>query len=110
MMFNARADRESERQFISPPFANTNADNGLSSRKPIPPGLHFYSTNLLGFRFAPRIRDLANRRLYTAAKAKRYLAPQPFIGGAINLRQLLASGQRSYGLVAPSAWARWPHR
>jgi TnpA family transposase len=46
--------------------------------------------HLLGFRFAPRIRDLADRRLYTAEKAKRYPALQPFIGGTINLKQLLA--------------------
>ena len=45
---------------------------------------------LLGFRFAPRIRDLADRRLYTAEKAKRYPMLQPFIGGTINLKQLLA--------------------
>jgi TnpA family transposase len=45
---------------------------------------------LLGFRFAPRIRDLADRRLYTAEKAKRYPTLQPFIGGTINLKQLLA--------------------
>ena len=46
--------------------------------------------HLLGFRFAPRIRDLADRRLYTAEKAKRYPTLQPFIGGTINLKQLLA--------------------
>jgi TnpA family transposase len=45
---------------------------------------------LLGFRFAPRVRDLADRRLYTAEKAKRYPTLQPFIGGTINLKQLLA--------------------
>ena len=38
----------------------------------------------------PRIRDLADRRLYTAEKAKRYPSLQPFIGGTINLKQLLA--------------------
>jgi TnpA family transposase len=46
--------------------------------------------HLLGFRFAPRIRDLPDRRLYTAEKAKRYPTLQPFIGGRINLKQLLA--------------------
>ena len=46
--------------------------------------------HLLGFRFAPRIRDLADRRLYTAEKAKRNPTLQPFIGGTINLKQLLA--------------------
>jgi TnpA family transposase len=66
----------------------------------------FALCHFLGFRFAPRIRDLADRRLYTAEKAKRYPTLQPFIGGTINLKQLLPSGQRSCGLVAPSAWAR----
>ncbi len=46
--------------------------------------------HLLGFRFARRIRDLADRRLYTAEKAKRYPTLRPFIGGTINLKQLLA--------------------
>jgi hypothetical protein len=47
--------------------------------------------HLLGFRFAPRIRDLVDRRLYTAEKTKRYPTLQPFIGGTINLKQLLES-------------------
>jgi hypothetical protein len=38
--------------------------------------------HLLSFRFASRIRDLADRRLYTAEKAKRYSTLQPFIGGS----------------------------
>ena len=46
--------------------------------------------HLLGFRFAPRIRDLADRRLYTAENAKSYPTLLPFVGGTINLKQLLA--------------------
>jgi TnpA family transposase len=46
--------------------------------------------HLLGFRFAPRIRDLTDRRLYTAENAKFYPMLLPFIGGTINLKQLLA--------------------
>jgi hypothetical protein len=46
--------------------------------------------NLLGFRFAPRLRDLADRRLYTAENAKSYPMLVPFIGGTISLKQLLA--------------------
>src|SRR6516165_3116816 len=46
--------------------------------------------HLLGFRFAPRIRDLADRRLYTVENAKSYPTLLPFIGGTINLKQLLA--------------------
>jgi TnpA family transposase len=44
----------------------------------------------LGFRFAPRIRDLADRRLYVPDKAKLYPSLLPFIGGTINLKQALA--------------------
>jgi hypothetical protein len=46
--------------------------------------------NLLGFRFAPRLRDLADRRLYTAENAKSYPMLVPFIGGTISLKQLFA--------------------
>ena len=46
--------------------------------------------HLLGFRFAPRLRDLADRRLYTAENAKSYPMLAPFIGGTINLKQLVA--------------------
>jgi TnpA family transposase len=34
--------------------------------------------HLLGFRFAPRIRDLADRRLYTVKNAKSYPVLVPF--------------------------------
>jgi TnpA family transposase len=46
--------------------------------------------HLLGFRFAPRIRDLADRRLYVPDKAKLYPSLLPFIGGTINVKQILA--------------------
>jgi len=46
--------------------------------------------HLLGFRFAPRIRDLADRRLYTVENAKSYPTLLPFIGDTINLKQSLA--------------------
>ena len=53
--------------------------------------------HLLGFRFATRIRDLADRRLYTAENAKSYPMLLPFIGGTINLKQLLSQwSERSF--------------
>ena len=61
--------------------------------------------HLLGFRFAPRIRDLADRRLYVPDKARLYPSLLPFIGGTINLKQIL-SGRRSCGSLLPSALAR----
>jgi TnpA family transposase len=39
---------------------------------------------LLGFRFAPRIRDLADKRLYVPGKATQWPALSPLIGASIN--------------------------
>ena len=70
--------------------------------------------HLLGFRFAPRIRDLADRRLYVADGHADYAALKPMIGGVVNLRvveenwneilRLAASIQA--GTVAPSGLLR----
>lgn len=43
---------------------------------------------LLGFRFAPRIRDLADRRLYTMRPPSAYQTLEPFIGGRINVKRI----------------------
>ena len=40
--------------------------------------------HLLGFRFAPRIRDLADCRLHVNEPLKRYPTLSPLIGGGIN--------------------------
>ncbi len=48
----------------------------------------FALMHLLGFRFAPRIRDLADKRLYVSGDSKAYPALAPLIGGRINLRQI----------------------
>ena len=70
--------------------------------------------HLLGFRFAPRIRDLADRRLYVAAARPNYRALDPLIGGLIDLRVIaenwdeilrLAASIKT-GTVAPSAILR----
>ncbi|MBU1919098.1 Tn3 family transposase, partial [bacterium] len=44
----------------------------------------FALMHLLGFRFAPRIRDLSDRRLYVPKNKKKYESLQPLIGGKIN--------------------------
>jgi TnpA family transposase len=49
----------------------------------------FALCHLLGFRFAPRVRDLADKRLYTLAKADRYAHLAGLVGGTIN-RKLIA--------------------
>src|SRR5215469_12141500 len=44
----------------------------------------FALMHLLGFRFAPRIRDLADKRLFVPAGLKDYPALASLIGGKIN--------------------------
>ena len=69
---------------------------------------------LLGFRFAPRIRDLADRRLYVLDTRAEYKALTPIIGGAVDIRvvgdnwdEILRSGASiKSGTVAPSALMR----
>ena len=48
----------------------------------------FALMHLLGFRFAPRIRDLADTKLYTPKRDVRYDALKPMIGAALNLKQI----------------------
>ncbi len=45
-------------------------------------------THLLGFRFAPRIRDLGDKRLYTIEKPACYPELAPLIGGTVKVRQI----------------------
>ncbi len=70
--------------------------------------------HLLGLRFAPRIRDLADRRLYVVGARTAYRALDPLIGGTIDLRVIadnwdeilrLAASIKA-GTVAPSAILR----
>jgi TnpA family transposase len=70
--------------------------------------------HLLGFQFAPRIRDLADRRLYVASSRADYGALDPLIGGVVNLRIIeenwdevlrMAASIRA-GTVLPSAIMR----
>ena len=70
--------------------------------------------SLLGFRFAPRIRDLADRRLYVPDARAQYKALGAMIGGAIDMRvpgdnwdEILRVGASiKAGTVAPSAILR----
>ncbi len=43
---------------------------------------------LLGFRYAPRIRDLADKRLHPFEKASAYRTLEPLIGDRVNVRQI----------------------
>jgi TnpA family transposase len=46
----------------------------------------FALCHLLGFRFAPRIRDLADKRLYPVQKPGTYPALQGLVGGVLNTK------------------------
>lgn len=48
----------------------------------------FALMQLLGYRFAPRIRDLADRRLYVPGDANRYPTLAGMIGGRINVKHI----------------------
>ncbi len=53
----------------------------------------FGLTALLGFRFAPRIRNLRDRKIYTLRPTSAYPALKPIIQGRINCELLRASWQ-----------------
>jgi TnpA family transposase len=70
--------------------------------------------HMLGFRFAPRIRDLADRKLYVMDGRTHYVTLAPMIGGVAHLRTVeenwdevlrMAASIRA-GTVAPSALLR----
>jgi TnpA family transposase len=44
--------------------------------------------HLLGFRFAPRIRDLADKKLYVPGRAKSYPALANLVGERLNLNHI----------------------
>jgi TnpA family transposase len=48
----------------------------------------FALMHLLGFRFAPRIRDLADKRLFVAGKQTEYPALAALIGGTLNVKHI----------------------
>ena len=50
----------------------------------------FALTSLLGFRFAPRIRDLGDTKLYVPSKNLTYDGLKPMIGGTLNIKQIQA--------------------
>ena len=60
----------------------------------------FALMHLLGFRFAPRIRDLADTKLYIPKKDARYDARKPMIGAPLNLKQIRAHWNEILRLAA----------
>ena len=52
-------------------------------------GLYVFALcHLLGFRFAPRIRNIGDTRLYSLEKPSTYATLSPLIGGIVNKRQI----------------------
>ena len=60
----------------------------------------FALMHLLGFRFAPRIRDLADKRLYLHTDPKLYPTLSSLIGGGINLKVIRAHWDEILRLAA----------
>jgi TnpA family transposase len=60
----------------------------------------FALMHLLGFRFAPRIRDLADKRLYIPDRQVEYSALSSLIGGTLNQRTILAHWNEIIRLAA----------
>ena len=56
--------------------------------------------HLTGFRFAPRIRDLADRQLYVADARATYKSLDPMIGGAIDFRIISENWDETLRLAA----------
>jgi len=48
----------------------------------------FGTCHMLGFRFAPRIRDLGDHKIYPIAKPAKYPALEPLIGGTVNTKRI----------------------
>jgi len=60
----------------------------------------FALMHLLGFRFAPRIRDLADKRLYIHGDAKQYPTLAGQIGGGLNVKHIRAHWDEILRLAA----------
>ena len=60
----------------------------------------FALCHLLGFRFAPRIRDLADKRLYVPGKERDHPTLAPLIGGKLNLKLVRTQWEEILRLAA----------
>lgn len=60
----------------------------------------FALMQLLGFHFAPRIRDLADKRLYIQGDAKKYPRLTSLMGGTINVKQIRTHWEEILRLTA----------
>jgi TnpA family transposase len=60
----------------------------------------FGATHLLGYRFAPRIRNTKKTKLFTVRKPSRYPNLAPLVGGRVNLRDIRANWDEVLRLMA----------
>jgi TnpA family transposase len=70
-------------------FSTTSLTYASKNTTPTPAGFtdHVFALcHLLGFRFAPRIRDLADKRIYVLEKGSAYPALAGLVGGTLNVR------------------------
>ncbi len=60
----------------------------------------FGATHLLGYRFAPRIRNIKKTKLFTMRKPSRYPNLAPLVSGRVNLRDIRANWNEVLRLMA----------
>jgi hypothetical protein len=71
----------------------------------------FALMHLLGFRFAPRLRDLGETRLYVPKQSPAYTALKPMIGGTLQIKSIRApTGMKSCAWRLRSSRGRSPLR
>ena len=56
--------------------------------------------HLLGFRFAPRIRDLSDRRLFTIERSRSHGALDPMVAGPVTMSTIEENWDEVLGLAA----------
>jgi TnpA family transposase len=59
---------------------------------------------MLGFRFAPRIRDLGDHQIYPIVKPARYHALESLIGGTVNTKRIEQYWDDLLRLISPRRW------
>ena len=62
----------------------------------------FALMHLLGFRFAPRIRDLGDTKLYIPKGDAAYETLKPMIGGSLNIKHVRAHWDEMVGDEPPT--------
>ncbi|WP_142244889.1 Tn3 family transposase, partial [Klebsiella pneumoniae] len=74
------------------PFSTRVVNVGVRDSTYVLDGLLYHESDLrlLGFRFAPRIRDLGETKLYVPQGVQAYPTLRPLIGGTLNIKHVRA--------------------